>query len=564
MLLVCLAGQFRSGDTLEAVRFSGNRSFKTGILAGQVMAKPKKPTSESQLARDAAAIEAFYQSEGFDSVQVEKAVSRGRRRQVVTFLVTEGPRTRVATIVVSGNRAFPASRLGAMMPVRVGQPLSAAGVERAGQVLRTFYMNSGFPFVEVKVGTERRDTLATVEFAVAEGALCRIRNVLVRGNRTVRTYTVLRASEIRRGERFSEKRIYEAQRRLYATRLFSRVMFYVIRPDSVSDSVDVRFDVVEQAYRGVSLGGGVEYSPLRLLLSAEWEHNNVFNLNQTIRVGGEFSPALDLNYRAGLEGTYRVPYLVLTRIDFQTRPYFSYEKLASGRLRELGIETGMSRNVTPQLNFGLSNRLRIFADTASGITNLLAVTGQYDSRSDIFDPAGGLSLQAVAGLAGGLLFGDNDFYRVTADARWYQSLALGFVFAVRGMAGRAWPYGRSDSVPYSEAFTLGGRNTLRGYDERSIGPDSTPFGEFRYGPAVVNGNMELRSPYLLNWVGLVAFGDAGSVGRDLRLFAYEYSAGVGIRVKTPIGPVRVDWGKRLKNPPDKDKGRFYLGIMHAF
>jgi outer membrane protein assembly factor BamA len=131
------------------------------------------------------------------------------------------------------------------------------------------------------------------------------------------------------------------------------------------------------------------------------------------------------------------------------------------------------------------------------------------------------------------------------------------------MAGRAVPYGpRTRAIPYYEAFTLGGRSSLRGYSERSVGPDVSIQG--RFGPAVVNANLELRSPYLFGWVGLVGFIDLGTVGRDFRLFAYEYSAGTGVRVRTPIGPVRLDWGRRLASPQPGERGRFYLGLLHAF
>jgi outer membrane protein assembly factor BamA len=396
---------------------------------------------------------------------------------------------------------------------------------------------------------------------------------------------VLRASEIRPGEQFSQKRLREAQRRLYATKLFYRVMFYVMadsgqeartREQGGPDSVAVRFDVIEQAYRGVALGAGVEIPP-RVLVSAEWEHNNILNRGHTLVIGGEYSPTLTRSYRLGLDGKYRVPYLVLTRIDFETRPYVNYERDSTGQLlREYGIETGMTRNLVSQFTIGLTNRLRLVPDTSSGITNSLALTGQYDTRDDIFDPGQGLSVQAVVEGAGGLLSGDNDFYRLTGDMRWYQRLGIvparqeqvsgDFVVAARAMLGIARPYGHTDTVPYYEAFTLGGRSSLRGYDDRSIGPGISPVGGYRYGPAVVNGNIELRTPYLLRWVGLVAFGDAGGVGWDFQSFTYEYSVGAGIRVRTPIGPVRLDWGKRLRNPPpwDKDKGRLYLGLLHAF
>ena len=583
MLLLCLAGQLHSGDTLEAVRFQGSRTFSSGTLASVIMAQPKRPSSETQLNSDVATLEQFYHNEGFYSVEVEKQVTRGKRRPVVTFHITEGPRTRLSAIAISGNVTVGTEKLLRQLSVRPGQFLSQAELDQSVASLREYYLNSGYPFVQIQDTVTRADTLATLSLSIAEGKLCHVSKVLVRGNRTVRTRTVLRGSEIRPGERFSQKRMEEAQSRLYATKLFYRVMFYVIadsgqgeriRDPGGPDSVVVRFDVVEQAYRGVSLGAGVEI-PARLLVSAEWEHDNVFNRGHTLIVGGEFSPTLPWSYRIGFDGTYRVPYLVLTRIDFQTHPYFSYERVNdTTRQREYGIETGMSRNLAPQLTVGLTNRLRLVSDTSSGITNSLALTGQYDTRDDIFDPGQGLSAQVVVEGAGGPLLGDNDLYRLTGDVRWYQRLGIvaggqesgtgDFVVAVRGMAGSVRPYGRTAVVPYYESFTLGGRSTLRGYPDRSIGPDSSLVAGYRYGTAVVNGNVELRSPYILGWVGIVGFADAGDVGWDFRMTAYEYSAGAGIRVKTPIGPVRLDWGKRLRKPPSGDKGRFYLGLLHAF
>lgn len=592
-LLLCLLGQFHTGDTLEAVRFEGARAFNRKALASLVAARPKKPSSAAQLNNDVAILEAFYRNQGFHAADVERQVTPGKRRSVVTFRITEGPRTRVNAIAISGNATVGTDRLLKQLLVKPGRFFSVGEFLQSAEAIRTYYLNSGYPFVQVRADTTLSDTLATVTFEIGEGQLCHLSEVRVRGNKTVATRTALRASEVKPGERFSQERLRGAQRRLYGTKLFSRVTYYVIAdssvgPDSVkrevANSVTVRFDVVEQAYRGVALGGGVEYPPLRAIVSAEWEHDNLFNRGHVLVIGGEAGPTLWPfgKYRFALDGTYRVPYLILTRIDFQTHPYFSYERFDSTLQREVGIETGMSRSIVPQFTAGLTNRLRLVSDTASGkITNSLALTGHYDTRNDIFDPNQGLSVQAAVEGAGGPLRGDNDLYKLTVDTRWYQRLGImpaqveqvngDFVVAARAMAGLARPYGRSEErpieerVPYYEAFSLGGGNSMRGYRDRSIGPyflsgDTS----YRYGPAVANVNLELRSPYILRLVGLVGFVDAGSVAEGLRSLACEYSAGAGVRLKTPIGPVRIDWGKQLSNPPDRDWGRFSIGLLHAF
>jgi len=562
-----------AGQPVQEVRFQGNRSFSARVLGTVVSVKPGTVVTEAAMGQDARALEKFYEGQGFFDAVVERGVGMVQGRLVVTFSINEGPATRIGQVTIHGNRAFATERLLRLLPIGNGQFLRAAGVQEAVRVLIGYYANAGYPFAKVTSTVVRSETLATVQLDIEEGPQCYIKEVRVRGNQKVGSGSILRTAELRQGERYSQRRLYDAQRRLYATKLFYRVLFSVSRPDSASDSVVVRFDVVEQPARAFAFGAGFETPPLRGLVSVEWEHDNMFNRGQTVETGVQFSPDVARNYRISVDATYRVPYLFFTRIDFQTHSFFYREQIDSRCQREYGIETGMSRAVLPQLRFGMFNRIRLVADTAHGITNLLAFSSIYDSRDDLFDPHQGLYVQPGAEVAGGLLAGDNDFYRVTADVRVYQAIGWGFVLAARGMVGRVFPYGRTEQVPYYEEFFLGGRNSLRGYPDKSVGPDSGVGG--RYGPEVINANLEVRGPYFFRWVGLVVFADGGVVtgGKDHQFdqsqsaglrAQLEYGAGVGVRVRTPIGPVRLDWGKRLKEPPAQDWGRLYLGLLHAF
>jgi outer membrane protein assembly complex protein YaeT len=570
VLIIC---QSVATGLVERIRFQGNRSFSSRQLLTLVQVRRGRPVTEALLDQDSRNLEWFYRAQGFMNVKVERGMVTEKGKTTVFFRITEGTRSRVGEIVITGNQAFSAVRLKQLLPYTVGDFLVINKITSGTQLLRDFYLNLGYPFVQVSESLEQRDTLVKVEYQIAEGPLCYIRAITVRGNRRVRTGTILRTIEVRPGERFSRSRLELAKRRLYATRLFSRALYYIQRTDSGRaeldstldgiDSVNVRFDVVEQEQQGIGLGFGFETPPHRLLFSIDYEHNNIANRGQWLIAGASGSPDLTGNYRLNLDLTYRIPYLLVQRIDFQTHPYFYYERQDSAKLRDYGIETGMGRDILPQLHLGIFNRLRLVADTSRGITNSLALNVIYDTRDEFFDPHRGVYLQPVIELAGGIFRGDNDFYRLRADCRFYQSLG-GLVIAVRLAGGRVRPYGRSIAVPYYEEFSLGGSNSLRGYQERALGPDTAAGG--RYGPVVINGNLELRTPYLFRWVGLAGFFDFGQVAgqNDIRLRGLEAGAGAGIRVRTPIGPVRLDWGKRLTSAPAGDRGRFYLGILHAF
>ncbi len=588
-LTIFILGQNPLMNMVGRVQFQGNRTFPARTLLSIVQTRPNQPLTEVILNQDLRTLEDFYRSQGFFSVRVDKGTAVVKGKTVVTFFIQEGERTRVRAITIEGNRAFSTGKLMREIPIATGAPLTKAGVLSGVEVLRRVYLNSGYPFVSVHDSIEEQEEkFARVRFVIDEGPRCYIGAVRIRGNRRVRTATIVRTTEIKPGEIFSQRRLEGAQRRLYATKLFARALFYVSRIDSTATtaslhtelsetaSVAVRFDVVEQEQRGFALGVGFETPPSRAVFSVEWEHNNFLNRGQWLIASSSFGPDLAGNYRANFDLTWRVPYFFWARVDFQTHPFFYYERFDSTTQKDYGILTGMARDMLPQLRIGIFNRLRwyqqnrpfsesgVILDTSRGVTNSVLLILTYDSRDNILDPRAGIFFQPQIELAGGPFLGNNDFFRAVVDLRYYQAIANILTLALRTAAGRAVPYGRSRIVPYYEEFSLGGSNNLRGYPERALGPDTATDG--RYGPVVVNGNLELRGPYLFRWVGIVGFLDLGQVAgqRDIFLRGIEFGAGAGVRIRTPIGPVRVDWGKRLKSAPAGDWGRFYIGVLHAF
>jgi len=587
------------------IRFEGNRHISSRTLSPVAMVKTKVLVSESELNRGATELARFYHEQGFLDAEATWRKDSTTKTKTLVFLVHEGERARIRTVEVTGNRTYPGSDLVYLIDVRRNDFLILPELNAARTRLLDFYRNQGFYFARCTLLTVREPGAPSggaavapiqvdLEFRVTEGPVCYFRHLQVRGNRQIRRTLIRRYTGIRHGARFSQNQLVTAQHRLYGSRLFERVYLTVMPADSAdtltahilqrkTDSLDVRVDVSELSPRSVGFGVGLQLPPWRGLLSAEWEHLNVAGEGHDFRIAGDYSPVAGReflhDYLADIDLTYRIPYVTRWAINFATHPYGKWTAQKQLRQLELGAETGMSHDFSSTVTASLLNRLHrvVRYDTVvapvSAITNLLGASLTWDTRNDLFNTASGFYLAPTLEFAGGILGGSNSFYRARLETRLFRRLFFGHILALRAIGGYVLPYGHSNYVPEYEEFYLGGTNSVRGYNEKSIGPVIDPADSSRYGDVMLNTNVELRSPFLLlhnsvaKGLGAVIFQDGGLVRSrtDVSIWnRYQLAVGAGIRLNTVIGPIRLDYGRRLTDPPKGDWGKIHFAILNLF
>lgn len=178
-----------------------------------------------------------------------------------------------------------------------------------------------------------------------------------------------------------------------------------------------------------------------------------------------------------------------------------------------------------------------------------AIQAEYVNADDRFFPRDGYGGSLI--LRGGLQGAGSDanFLQAHARANWFQGLGARSRLIVRGEVGATFTDALVD-IPPTLRFYAGGDRSVRGYDWREIGPriDAVP-GRKAYALGaknVMTANIEYEQYFNDAW-GAAVFLDGGSAF-DGRPDGLRKGVGIGLRWKSPVGPLRVDIARGLDNP----------------
>jgi translocation and assembly module TamA len=193
-----------------------------------------------------------------------------------------------------------------------------------------------------------------------------------------------------------------------------------------------------------------------------------------------------------------------------------------------------------------------------------ALTGQvgFDRSDSLLNPTKGFRVQLQLQPEGSLRGGFTPYLRGQVDASAYRPFGDSFVFAVRARAGSIVNIDRDILAP-SRRFYAGGGGSVRGFGYQGLGPrdpDNRPLGGLR----LIEGAAEAR--YRFGDYGVVGFVDVGQVTTKRIPDFSGLRAGVGIggRLYTNFGPLRVDVATPLGRRKGESRFNLYVSIGQAF
>ena len=578
---------------ISSVKFIGNSRVTTSELLDITQLKAGEYFSRSRV-EDAQ--RRLLATGKFSEVKPDAQVANGK--MALSFEVVENPI--VKSIVITGNHAIPTSTIMSALTTKPGSVQNYNNLREDRDKILGLYQAEGYTLVNITdMSTDENGTL---RISIVEGIVRKIEVKKMvtkqKGNRRTpnddvlktKDYVIDREIEIQPGKIFNVKEYDATVDNLMRLGIFKNVKYEARSIPGDPEGIDLILLIDED--RTAELQGGVAYgSETGFLGTLSLKDSNWRGKSQEFGFTFEKSNknytgfALDF-YDPWIKDTDRVSWgwgayktnygdedselfheidTVGFRVnigkglwkDFRlsigTKVEYIKEKHQDGRLRQANNGKWYykdSKNKWHEIE-GVDDKYWLWS---------IYPYISYDTRNNYLNPTSGLygKFQIEVGHAGGYKAGN--FGNVTLELRAYhKGLFKKNTFAYKVVGGVA-----SNSTKESQKFWVGGGNSLRGYD-----------GGFFRGSQKLVATIENRTQ-INDIIGFVVFADAGrawkqngrdpSYTRDNNRFGHNIgtTAGVGIRLNTPIGPLRFDFGWPVGNKMDDDGMKFYFNMGQSF
>ena len=578
---------------IRSLKITGNRYFDNDTIRERLAVTPSSwprfprgRYSPKLLERDVESILSVYRSNGFRDVKVETAVDDQDSSKTgdisISITVNEGSQWFVRTLSIEGADEAEREELNGVVRSASGQPYSQASIGTDRDSILTFYFNRGYPdatfeWTEIETALPNRVDL---RYSVKPGRRQYVRDILINGLHATNPKLVQDRIRFSPGEPLAQSSLSETQRRLYELGIFAKVQVATQNPDGLEESRYVLYQLDEASRYSMTFGFGAEFGRIgggttldapagRSGFSPRFSFGvsriNMFGVGHTLSLQTRLS---NIQQRALL--SYFAPhFLNLEKLSLTVSGLFDNSndvRTFASRRVEGSIQVGqrMSRANSMQYRYSFrrvsvdQNTLNInpqlvplFSQPTK--TGILSVTFVHDTRDDPIDAKRGLLNTLDAGVSATQFGSRTPFFRMLERNSTYHRLTPNLVFARSTNFGLIQGFVDEADIPLPERFFSGGSFSHRGFPNNQAGPRDLVTGFPLGGSALLMNSLELRFPLFGDTLGGVLFHDAGNVYSKLENLTlrsrqnnyqdFDYmvhAAGVGLRYKTPVGPLRID------------------------
>lgn len=494
----------------------------------------------------------------------------GSRSLDLTLLVRPGPAVRARHVSTIGFPPSTDKAASAAPAISPGSVFSETSLAATVQSLESVLYHAGHAKGRVTPSVERIDsTTVDLSFRADPGGVHTFGGVSVEGAPPDLVPLVKKTVHLERGTVYSPAILQEAEDYLRLLDLFGRVRLSTY--DAAPRVLDLRAQLSVRKPRTFELKVGY-WTDEQLKLGVRWRHRNLFEQGRSLSLEGSYSrferiAGIALGWPA-LFGprTWGSAGIGIERQREDSYNLDSEELELSGLYRPTLLTSVRAGVSVSNVDVDAKTEAPDAFIEQGGLLTYFSVEWNRDSSDDRLYPTKGEVTWLAAEWAPPGFLTESHYVSLQGSGTIYAPLGGGFVTAARLRAGYAEPLDDSVDLLPNKRFFAGGATSMRGFKRRKLGPldkEEAPLG----GASEVVASLELRFPFISR-IGGALFVDAGQVWADEDSFSLdeiEVAVGPGLVVRTPIGPVRGDWGYRLTDY-DKTQPRsvFHISIGHPF
>jgi outer membrane protein insertion porin family len=565
------------------VRIEGNEVFpdrriKRQIKTGRRALFGKRVFREDILNEDKERVLSYYAKNGYIRAKVLDAnisFDETGKKITVTFYLEEGPK------YVTGKVQLE-EELKKETKLRQGARFSPGELRKDIRIVYDLLYGKGYLYARVRADkkVDEENKVVEIEYKIDKGVPVYIENIKISGNRKTKDKIIRREILIKPGDRFDLGKIRASRRRignLGRRQPFFESVIFEIEDGTAPDRKDIRFKVSEGKIGTFLFGGG--YSTIDKFVGfveIDIENFDISNpptfigAGQSLSLRGEVGSDRE-NYSLSFTEPWLFDVPLSCGFDFygRLRQWDDYDERRDGAKLRLGHRLGEFNRIQAKYRYEDVEILDLGSDVSEEIRreegtkriSSLTLSLARDTRDNFFDPSRGVRSSISTEVAGDFFGGNENFTKHIGRASWFIPAWGESSVNLRMELGLVDTYGDSERVPIYERFYIGGADSVRGYPYRDIGPkddhDQPIGGEVR-----LLANIEHIIPVMKDLKAAV-FYDVGNVWSstdDFDLGDLYSGVGVGIRLRTPIGPLRLDYGYGI----DIDHGRIHFTIGWPF
>ena len=569
---------------IAAVTFSGQKAFSEEELR-QALALPARAFLTAVIDGESVyelpqRLEALYKMRGFPEARVFLRLESKGKRALAHLFIEEGPQEKIGSIQFEPDLIFPGEVLIRIIGLKPGDPYYSPQIKLICQKIVDYYEQNGFRGTSVRVREiESRPGIYNLIYEVKEGERYRVRQIIFIGALITRQATIKKELRIKEGDWAAADLIQESKRNLEHLRVFTSVQVEEIPVSENELDLVFRFYEGERSLASVGIGLETKSEPrsfeiwnnvLRLRGTAEIVRSNLMGDASQL----SFVSQMSLKETRGVV-SWEQPYFFGLPLRGYLNLWLEREERISFGFDRRGVSLTGIRPVKGDLMTILTLRYARTVLTHLEITESeidrqffpfsstsLSTSLIHDRRNDSFNPENGYFASAVFEWAFPLFGSEADFLKAFIKYQRFYSPAMRWNLSGTFRLG----LGRG-RMPIHERFFAGGSNSFRGQEFDELGPRDPfslkPVG----GKALILFNFELSFPFLSSLPAMrgVVFYDTGNVfskRSQFDLASLEHALGLGLRYRTPLGPLRLELAWNLTER--KTKPLLFITIGQIF